>query len=108
MPKVPSKIVKNSKAVDRQTVLSEIPILTMQFENKILKILCPMKFEILFHSYFFLTIELQERIIVHLDWCFVVNPGVAGADEGAGVDNVEHEVPLLHRPLLHRNLSQLM
>ena len=59
MPKVPSKIVKNSKAVDRQTVLSEIPILTMQFENKILKILCPMKFEILFHSYFFLTIELR-------------------------------------------------
>ena len=42
-----------------------------------------------------------ERIIVHLERHFVVYPGVAGVDEGAGVDDVEHEVNLLHRPLLH-------
>ena len=45
--------------------------------------------------------KLRERIIVHLDQCFVVYPGVAGVDEEAGVDDVEHEVPLLHRPLQH-------
>ena len=43
-----------------------------------------------------------EHIIVHLDRRFVLYPGVAGVDEGAGVDDVEHEVPLQHRPLLHR------
>ena len=43
-----------------------------------------------------------ERIIVRLDWRFVVHPGVSDVDEGAGVDDVEHEVPLLHQPLLHR------
>ena len=33
---------------------------------------------------------------IHLDQRFVVYPGVAG------VDDVEHEVPVLHWPLLHR------
>ena len=45
--------------------------------------------------------KLWERIIVPLDRRFVVYPGVAGVDEGAGVEDVKHEVPLQHRPLLH-------
>ena len=46
--------------------------------------------------------DCRKGIIVHLDRRFVIYPGVDSVDEGAGVDDVEHEVPLLHRPLLHR------
>ena len=46
-------------------------------------------------------------MIVALDWRFVVYPGLASVDEGAGVEDVIHEVPLLHRPLLHRHLHSM-
>ena len=48
-----------------------------------------------------------EGIIVALDWRFVIFPGLAGVDEGAGVEDVIHEVPLLHRPLLHQYLHSM-
>ena len=51
----------------------------------------------------------REGIIVALDRRFVVYPrlSVAGVDEGAGVEDVKHEVPLLHRPLLHWHLHSM-
>ena len=48
----------------------------------------------------------REGIIIALDRRFVVYPGLAGVDEGAGLEDIEHEVPLLHWPLLHRHLHQ--
>ena len=41
--------------------------------------------------------NIREGIIVALDRRFIVYPGVASVDEGAGVEDVKHEVPLLHR-----------
>ena len=48
-----------------------------------------------------------EGIIVALDRPFVVPLGGAGVDEGASVEDIIQEVPLLHRPLLHWHLHSM-
>ena len=54
-----------------------------------------------------LTGTPAQALLAHLLWggynrssrlALVVYPGLAGVDEGAGVEDVIHEVPLLHRP----------
>ena len=46
----------------------------------------------------------REGIMVALDRHLVVYPGGAVVDKGAGVEDIIQEVPLLHRPILHRHL----
>ena len=44
-----------------------------------------------------ITTYLGKGIIVALDRRFVVYPGVAGVEEGAGVEDLFYTRPLLHR-----------